>query len=195
MRIKKLNSALVSTFLVLSSFTWSTAVHAEDATGEFDRLDGVGKSGKKVEVIEWEGNLEIHVYPKGSLKGLSLKLDAVSKDKKVMVIGYRFDNTPTPMIRRNILGIPIADNFKTYRDPREQDFDKIIISNNGLSDQVAEYKLDPPPAQMYPAGHPALGQSEERKPAAQAPAQAGKSTAGQPPVDEDGDPTIKSFNF
>lgn len=34
---------------------------------EYDRLDGVGASGKKVDVIEWEGSLEIHVYPADTL--------------------------------------------------------------------------------------------------------------------------------
>ena len=29
---------------------------------------------KRVDVIEWAGNLEIHVYPAGSLAGLGLKL-------------------------------------------------------------------------------------------------------------------------
>ena len=66
-------------------------VHAQD-TGEesqpddsnYDRLDGVGASGATVNVIEWEGNLEIHVAPPGALHGLSLKLDTRNKSKPVM---------------------------------------------------------------------------------------------------------------
>lgn len=129
---------------------------AVDPDPEYDRLDGAGKSGKKVDVVEWEGNLEIHVYPKGSLKGLALKLDDRNKQKPVLVIGYRFDNAPqTQLIRRNILSIPLRDGFKTYLDREEMEFDKVIVSNNGLSGQVVAYRLDPPPTQLYPEGHPA----------------------------------------
>ena len=75
---------------------------------DYDRFDGTGKSRKKVNVIEWEGNLEIHVYPEGSLKGLALKIDE-AKGKKVMVIGYRFDTDPQEQhVRRAILGIGLG---------------------------------------------------------------------------------------
>src|SRR4051812_30563328 len=74
-------------------------------SADYDRLDGMGSSGKKVQVIEWEGNLEIHVYPSGSLQGLSLKIDRANKERPVMVIGYRFDAAKKPLIRRAILGI------------------------------------------------------------------------------------------
>ncbi|MBC7691464.1 MAG: hypothetical protein H7222_06820 [Methylotenera sp.] len=126
---------------------------------EYDRLDGVGKSGKRVDVIEWEGNLEIHVYPKNSLRGLSLKLDKRNKDKPVMVIGYRLQGSAAPLIRRAILGVPFQEGFKTYRDLSEADFDKIIISNNGLSGHLAEFRLDAAPAQLYPDGSPENGAS------------------------------------
>jgi hypothetical protein len=129
---------------------------------DYDRMDGTGASGKKVNVIEWEGNLEIHVYPAGSLKGLALKLDKRNKDRPVMVIGYRFDNNPKQqLIRRAILGIDLAESFKAFRDPSSgSEYDKIVISNNGLSDMAA-YKLDPAPTQLYPDGHPALAQGPD----------------------------------
>src|SRR5687767_8204018 len=100
--------AYVMIFFVMCGLTsgpgYSSSV-AEDPDPLFDRLDGTGRSGKKVDVIEWEGNLEIHVYPKGSLKSLALKLDKRNKDKTVMVIGYRFNNDPgKQLIRRAILG-------------------------------------------------------------------------------------------
>jgi hypothetical protein len=127
------------------------------AGDDYDRLDGKGASGKKVDVVEWEGNLEVHVYPVRSLKGLALKIDRTNKDKPVMVIGYRFDNAPKQqLIRRAILGIDLRDGFKTYRDPSADDYDKIIITNNTLTDTVVAYKLDPAPTQLYPDGHPAL---------------------------------------
>ena len=133
------------------------------ADDDYDRMDGTGASGKKVNVIEWEGNLEIHVYPAGSLKGLALKLDKRNKDRPVMVIGYRFDNDPKKqLIRRAILGIDLAEGFKVYRDPSSgSEYDKIIISNNGLSGDMMAYKLEPAPTQLYPDGHPALAQGPD----------------------------------
>ncbi len=126
----------------------------------YDRLDGHGQSGKTVHVIEWDGNLEVHVYPSGSLKGLGLKLDTQNKNKPVMVLAYRFDTTgPKPIIRRNVLGIELRENFKVYKDPSPADYDKIVITNhllNKKSSQVADFKLDPAPTQLYPDGHPTL---------------------------------------
>lgn len=159
---------------------------------DYDRLDGRGASGKKVDVIEWEGNLEIHVYPAGSLKGLGLKLDKTNKAKSVMVISYRFDTQPAlPLIRRAILGIDLREGFHTYKDTSVDAYDKIIISNNVLSEQVAEYKLEPEPKQLYPDGHPALAQADKasREPASEKP----KTVEGpeRPEIDEHG--TIKPF--
>lgn len=138
-----------------AQFGPSAQVHGAGLTDEeFDRLDGHGPSGKKVNVIEWEGNLEIHVYPGGSLAGLSMKVDR-SQKSPVMVIGYRFRDRPEKtLIRRAVLGIPMADSFQTYRDPSISDYDKIIVSSNGLSGQVVAYRLDPAPKQLYPDGHP-----------------------------------------
>jgi hypothetical protein len=113
-----------------------------------------------------------------------------------MVIGYRFDNTPKPLIRRAILGITMNDGFKAYRDNSADDYDKIIISNNGLSAPLVAFRLDPAPAQLYPdgvtapgngtanvAGSPSGGSDNE----ARAPANA--ASAGQmsddPMTDED----------
>lgn len=154
------------------SFAWITllltlsltaAAGAPSPDEDYDRMDGTGASGKKVNVIEWEGNLEIHVYPAGSLKGLALKLDKRNKDRPVMVIGYRFDNDPKKqLIRRAILGIDLAESFKTYRDPSSgTEYDKIVISNNGLAGEMVAYKLDPAPTQLYPDGHPALAQGPD----------------------------------
>ncbi|MBS1957882.1 MAG: hypothetical protein JST80_00275 [Bdellovibrionales bacterium] len=133
---------------VITSYT----VFAEELV--FDRLDGHGPSGKRVDVIEWEGNLEVHVYPKGSLKGLSVKLDDREKGKKVMVIGYRFDadKNAHPLVRRAILGVPFNANLKAFIDRSEPEFDKLAISNNGLAKPWENYQLDPAVKQWYPDG-------------------------------------------
>lgn len=173
-----LGAALV---LGLSMFPASPILkfaHAADqaqAEEEYDRLDGMGASGKKVNVIEWEGNLEIHVYPAGSLKGLALTIDHKTKDKPVMVIGYRFNDNPgKQLIRRAIIdGLTLTDSFHTYRDTSAGEYDKIVITNNNLDKVLTAYKLEPKPTQLYPDGHPALVAQaakgdDNRKPAAAA---------------------------
>jgi hypothetical protein len=149
---------------------------AQDPDANYDRLDGTGASGKRVDVIEWENNLEIHVYPKGSTAGLGMKIDD-KNGKKVMVIAYRFvENPKKTLTRRNILGIPLSANFKVYKDPMENEFDKFIISNNGLSGQVIAYRLDPTPTQLYPEGTPAYADSGAQ-PVGRAPASATDNNA------------------
>jgi hypothetical protein len=173
----------------------STFAATVDPDADYDRLDGHGPSGKKVNVIEWEGNLEIHVYPGGSLKGLALKLDE-KNGKKVMVIGYRFNDTPKQqLIRRALVSIPFSQGFHAYRDTTVSEYDKIIISNNGLSTQVAEYKLEPEPTQLYPDGHPALAkkdEGEERVPASAAKPNQGSTDRHESQIEDGG---IKPFNW
>lgn len=126
----------------------SFSVFAEEI---YDRLDGKGPSGKRVDVIEWEGNLEVHVYPKGSLLGLSTKLDDRVEGKKVMVVGYRF-GAKDHLVRRAILGVPFDKKLKGFVDRSEKDFDKLAISNQALPAPWTSYKFDPAPAQWYPDG-------------------------------------------
>ncbi len=150
-----ISTVFAFTILLNATPAFATGAGGSSADDDYDRLDGTGLSGKKVQVIEWEGNLEVHVYPAGSLKGLALKLDKRNKDKPVMVIGYRFDSDPkNQLIRRAILGIPFREGFKAYRDKSADDYDKIIISNNTQSGQVVAFQLDPEPTQLYPDGHP-----------------------------------------
>src|SRR5262245_55727188 len=108
--LKSKNLLLLGLFVTTLGF----GAQSQDPEANFDRLDGKGKSQKRVDVIEWEGNLEIHVYPAGSVAGLGMKLDDASNSKdKVMVIAYRFTNNPSEtLIRRAILGIPMSKNFK-----------------------------------------------------------------------------------
>lgn len=142
------------------AFAQDAPPSAEDPDKDYDRLDGTGSSGKTVQVIEWEGNLEIHAFPSGSLKSLSLKLDDRNRDKPVMVIGYRFNDRPgEQLIRRAILGIPLRTGFQAFRDPSEREFDKVLISNNGLASPLLVMKLEPEPSQLYPDGHPLLEQA------------------------------------
>lgn len=118
----------------------------------YDRLDGTGPSHKRVDVIEWDGNLEVHVYPKGSNKGLSAKLDDRVQGKNVMVIGYKFNPSDKPLVRRAILGVPFTKDVKGFIDPTEKEFDKLAISNQNLPAPWKPYKLDPSPKQWYPDG-------------------------------------------
>ncbi len=188
----RLNSFLFKALsLTLLTCSALAASPGADPDADYDRLDGTGTSGRTVHVIEWEGNLEVHVSPQGSLKGLALKIDRKNKDRPVMVIGYRFNGDPkTQLVRRAILGIPLTDAFKVYRDLTADDYDKIIISNNGLalSKTLTEFKLEAEPKQLYPDGHPALANTSEktRTPAAKKSpdqdraGQSGIETAPQP---------------
>ena len=148
--------AAVLSLVVLSASAFAQSAADDDAN--FDRMDGTGASGKTVNVIEWEGNLEIHVAPPGGLKGLALKLDRTNKSKPVMVIGYRFDTNPSrQLIRRAILGIDLRDGFRVYRDKSVAEYDKIVITNNTLSgSDLVAYRLDPELKQLYPDGSPML---------------------------------------
>jgi hypothetical protein len=157
---------------------------AQDPDPDYDRLDGRGASGKRVNVIEWEGNLEVHVYPAGSLSGLALKLDKNNAPKK-------------QLIRRAILGIPMHEGYHAYRDTSTGgEYDKVVVSNNGLSGEyMAAFQLDPEPTQLYPDGHPMLAQqapadsNNEAAPAARTPdgSQSGAQSLGKvmKPADKD----------
>jgi hypothetical protein len=127
---------------------------------EYDRLDGHGLTRKKVDVVEWENNLEIHVYPKGSLRSLGMKIDRTNKDKPAMVIEYAFHGISYTLIRRATVGIPLKDGFKAFQDPTADDYDKIIISNNTLAGGVRPYALATAPTQLYPDHHPSLAQDD-----------------------------------
>ncbi len=150
---------------------------------DFDRLDGHGATAKKVDVIEWEGNLEIHVYPKGSLRSLAMKVDHESKTSKnaVMVIEYGFTNVPYTLIRRAVLSINMPDLFHAFRDETADDYDKIIVSGHLIAG-AKEFALATPPTQLYPDYHPALAQDDDAAPeAAGAPAKAYPRPASESP--------------
>lgn len=132
----------------------SYSVFSQEAGEPYDRLDGTGESHKKVDVIEWEGNLEVHIAPKGSTKGFSAKLDDREQGKKVMVIGYRFEGMKKPLVRRAILGIPFNAKLKAFIDPTEKDYDKLALSNKDLPKPFVPYKMETAPAQWYPDGDP-----------------------------------------
>ncbi len=170
------------TRLLLAALTLGLVPSAQGqgagADDDYDRLDGVGRSGKTVNVIEWEGNLEIHVYPAGSLTGLALKLDQNPQGRKVMVIGYRFNSDPKQqLIRRAVLGIPFSEGFRAWRDRSARGYDKIVVSNQDLGGAgYLAYGLEKTPTQLYPDGHPALardsGAASPRKPASADPVRA-----------------------
>lgn len=156
--------------VTLSLLGLGTSFSARADEDDFDRLDGTGASKMKVDVIEWEGNLELHFYPKGRMQGVGFKIDRTKKDKPVMVIAYRFSQPPGrilastqegapghPIIRRAILGVSLHDDFKVYRDPEPTDYDKIIVTNNALSSPMIAFHPDVAPKQLYPDGHPMNG--------------------------------------
>ena len=126
--------------LLLALLTGAATSYSVFADEVYDRLDGTGPSHKRVDVIEWEGNLEVHVYPKGSEKGLSAKLDDRTEGKSVMVIGYRFSDKEKPLVRRAILGVPFTKDLKGFIDPTEKEFDKVAISNQNLPAPWKPYK-------------------------------------------------------
>ena len=165
--MNRLFSPRPSLTLLFLFLAWTAPLQAgPPAADAYDRLDGTGESRKKVNVIEWEGNLEIHVYPAGSLKGLALKIDDRDKAKTVMVIGYRFDNAPQKqLIRRAILGIDLKEGaYHVYRDSTAQGYDKVVITPHLLNaSYLTAFKLDPPPKQLYPDGHPALLAEQQQK--------------------------------
>ena len=134
---------------LLTGVATSYSVFAEEV---YDVLDGTGPSHKKVDVVEWDGNLEVHVYPKGSAAGLGVKLDDRTQGKKVMVIGYRLKGQKNILVRRAILGVPFDPKLKGFVDPTEKDFDKLAISNQTLPAPWKPYKFDPAPKQWYQDG-------------------------------------------
>lgn len=169
--------ALIITF-ILTAGAESGSQTQPGAEDDYDRLDGTGQSGKKVDVIEWEGNLEVHVYPKGSTGGLLLQVDRQNKDRPVMVIQFAFNQYEgeSPLVRRYILGIPIKDGYKLYQDMSTADYDKFVITNNTLGEKSLVAKTYGTPSQKYPNGHPMLAQQQadaNRKPAS-VPVQSGK---------------------
>lgn len=170
MRIKTQTSGRFQTFSLLLSLLFATSLaiagSAKKEPKEFDRLDGHGLSRGKIDVISWEGNIEIHSYPKGKLAGLGFKLDLKDKNKPVLVISYRFQNVDYQIIRRAVDTAGLKEGFKTYRDTSADDYDKIILTNNILHDNVVAFKTDPEPTQLYPDWHEALGGGAEAEDAA-----------------------------
>jgi len=141
---------IIVVFALLSGILTSFSVFAYETV--FDRLDGTGPSKKRVDAIEWDGNLEIHVYPKGSTAGIGAKLDDRDPGKKVMVVGYRFNGSKEALVRRAILGVPFTKLVKGFIDPTEKEFDKIALTNGDMPKPWVPYKLAPAPTQWGPDG-------------------------------------------
>lgn len=160
--------ALIS-LLLSTPASFSHAGPPSDPDADYDRLDGQGRSGKTVNVVEWEGNLEIHVYPERSLVGLAAKIDQNARGTQVMVLSYRMESDPKlPLIRRAVLGIPFQSGFQAWKDTSAEGYDKIILSNRALKGPtLTRFPLEPEPKQLYPDGHPGL-QNPDGHPAAKA---------------------------
>jgi hypothetical protein len=156
----------LTTLLALALFAGSAIAGAPKEPKEFDRLDGRGPSHGKIDVIDWQGNIEIHSYPKGKLAGLGFKLDKKDKNKPVLVISYRFAGVDYKIIRRALDTVGLKEGFKTYRDTTADDYDKIILTNNILNTDVIAFNPDPAPTQLYPDWHESLGGGAEAEDAA-----------------------------
>jgi hypothetical protein len=191
--------------LILALVTGVATSYSVFAEPIYDVLDGTGPSHKKVDVVEWEGNLEVHVYPKGSAAGLGVKLDDRTEGKKVMVIAYRFKGQKEVLVRRAILGVPFDPKLKGFVDPTEKDFDKLAISNQQMPAPWKPYKFDPAPKQWYPDGDernnedpanevtaPVLG--ETQKASNRTPASAPEQTKSRP-VDRGGEGSLNQYNW
>lgn len=135
----------------LAGIITSISIFAQ-SNAEFDRLDGTGHSKAKVDVIEWENNLEIHDNTIGKVLGMGAKIDDRTADKKVLVIAFRIQGEPKPLIRRAILGINLDKSFKLYKDPTEKSFNKFAFSSDALTAPWVPMKMDPAPTQWYPDG-------------------------------------------
>lgn len=197
---------IVAIFLTLSVVSYGGGFQTEPfgPKVKYDVFDGTGDSRAKVDVIEWEGNLELHVYPKGMLAGLALKLDQRDKKKPVMVIGYRFrTQAQIQYVRRAILGVNLKEGFKVFEETSADDYTKIVISNHTLQGDVVAFNLDDQLTDLYPAGHPLskavaqasdkeTGSSEGKRVPAQTDNQK-EEEAPKAPVDDSG--SLKHFNF
>ncbi len=207
----------VLSFLIFASAQANPAARIPEPK-EFDRLDGRGATRKKVDVVEWEKNLEIHVYPKGSLTRLGLKIDRESKTTKnaVMVIEYGFQGVPYTMIRRAMLTLPLTEPLLAFRDESAADYDKIVISNLALKG-MPRFTLAAPPAQLYPDHYQATPSVAEAVPEESETAPAATARPASPPSapraepsrrrrrskqslppkspDSDSEGAIKSFSF
>lgn len=159
-----------------------TLPHSLAQPPEYDRLDGKGPSGKRVDVIEWEQNLEIHAYPVGSIHSLSLKLIENEQKKKIMVIGYRFNHQPQKeLIRRAIVSVPLKQGFRAYRATDVDDFDKVIVSMNSLQGDVVAFRFNPQPSAEWPEGHPNRNSPENSAPTTRAVASPSHSPTSNSP--------------
>jgi hypothetical protein len=154
--------ALMASALVLGLAT-SYSIFAQEKD-DFDRFDGTGKSKAKIDVIEWEQNIEIHSDGYGKVLGLGAKLDDRDSNKKVLVIGFRLNGSSGTFVRRATLGIPFTKNIKGFKDPTAKGYEKFAITNHDLGKPWVPYKLDPAPTKWYPDGHPGNEESAPEKP-------------------------------
>jgi len=145
-------TAILSVIALAFMFSAAARSTAPQKKDKFDRLDGKGHSGVRIDVIEFEGNLEIHAYPSKSIKGLALKVDRENEKKPVLVIGYRFKTNPQKqLVRRAVLGVPLQEPFHVYLDPSHNDYDQFIVSNHQLAQSgLVPFNLDSKLKSLHP---------------------------------------------
>ncbi len=174
---------LLSLFAMTAMIAVSVSVFAAPKDN-FDRLDGFGPSKAKVDVIEWEDNLEIHAEPMGKLLGLGAKIDDRTPGKKILVIGFRMQGEPSVFVRRADLAIPLYSGFKLFKNPAAKGYEKWAFSNQDLKAPWVAVKMDKAPADWYPEGHegnqgsPLVSADEPAQPEKRLPA----AVSGEEPV-------------
>jgi hypothetical protein len=143
---------LLGLFAMTAMIAASVSVFAAPKDN-FDRLDGFGPSRAKVDVIEWEDNLEVHAEPMGKLLGLGAKIDDRTPGKKILVIGFRMQGEPSVFVRRADLAIPLHSGFKLFKNPSAKGYEKWAFSNQELKAPWVAVKMDKAPGDWYPEGH------------------------------------------
>tara|TARA_Y100000590_G_scaffold390511_3_gene466355 strand:+ start:64 stop:777 length:714 start_codon:yes stop_codon:yes gene_type:complete len=111
--------------------------------GRYEVLDGAGPSRTKVDVIEFKGKMEIHVYPPEHLLGLGARVEKNSDGEKVMVLSYRLSTTSKPLIRRATLNVPFKAGASVlgFEDSRVRGYKKIYLVDTPMKIGTP-YKID-----------------------------------------------------
>lgn len=138
---------------------------------EYDRLDGRGSSQGKVDIVEWENNLEVQISPSHALLALGAKLDPSTRNRKVLVLEYKFANG-IKLVRRAILGIELKTPLEAKTKYRGEQRIITFIGKLGSSNDRGEtYALAAEPRQLYPtealaeASNKGTGTPDQKAPA------------------------------
>lgn len=170
---------------------------------DFDRLDGTGPSGCKVDAIEWKKNLEFHIYPMGCMATLGFKVDDKNQDKPVLVVEYKPSNGQKKFVKRVLIGdADVKGKFKVYEDKSahvaKKPYDKFIVSKQDFAkskDVIISKRVGDEPKVLYPEGHPAIAEKNEKRTPSSGAVPESQSTGGTAAKQVDENGSIGSFDF